>query len=182
MSGRLEKHEKESGSHFTVVTNDQKCRDSIKQAVLDFPAWAWIDHDPDDEEGKVHTHFIFRTNGTRNIRQVANKLEISSQYVQVVRKLTAFYRYFLHADDPKKKQYKLEDVQTNHILDFKIALEGNKDKDVFSLFRDYKRLQRHIITVDQFIEQNYIEFNKMSLSNKIKTFEILCKLGACDTT
>lgn len=180
MSG-LDKHKKERGSHFTIVTNDDFCRDNIKKAMPDFPSWGWIDHVPDDDEGKPHTHFVFRTNGSRTVAQVADRLEISPQYVQVVRKLTAMYRYFVHADDPDKHQYSLDDVHTNHINDFRIALEGNDQKDVYTLYRDYKRLCDGRISVSEFIEQNYVEFNRMAFSQKIKTFEILAK-HAHDTT
>lgn len=176
MSG-LDKHKKERGSHFTVVTNDISCRDNIKKIMPDFPAWAWIDHEPDDEEGKPHTHFMFRCNGSRNIAQVADKLDISPQYIQVVRKLTAMYRYMVHADSPEKHQYSLEDVHTNHIFDFKVALEGNQDKDIFTLFRDLRALRSGRISLSQFVEQNYIELNKMSFSQKIKTFEVLDKMA-----
>lgn len=171
----LEKHAAERGSCFSVVTNVEPLRESIKKAMPDFRLWAWIDHEPDDEEGKPHTHFVFTTNGSRTIKMIAQKLEIEPNYVQVVRKITAMYRYLIHADNPEKRQYNLEDIQTNHMVDFKISLQGNNEKDVNSLFLEYTRLCRHELTPRQFIELNYGDLNRLGFAQKIKTFETIVK-------
>lgn len=177
MSGKLDKHLKERGTHFTCVTNNQECIENIKKTVIDFPSWAWIDHEPDDEEGKPHTHFMFRTNGSRTIKQVADKLEISGQYIQLVHKQTGLYRYFIHKDHPNRKQYKLDDIQTNHIDDFRNAIEGVQRKSsVYSLFTDIRKLQMGMINADDFIKLNYQDFSSLSFGAKIKTFETILKL------
>lgn len=176
MSG-LEKHAKEKGFIFTISTNDEKCRSEIKETVPDFKQWAWIDHQPDTEDGKEHTHFIFKMNGTRTVQQVADRCNISPQYVQVVRKVTSFYLYMLHrtpqAIKDGKKPYSVEDVHSNHIYDFKDLIEDNHD--VSKLFNQFTRLKLGLITPQEFIEKNYGDFSRMAFSQKIKTFEIICK-------
>ena len=175
MSGRLSTHEKEKGTYFSVVTNDNECRNAIKQICLDFQFYAYIDHEPDDDDGSPHTHFMLRANGTRSIKQMADKLGIPANYIQVIRKVTSFRRYMLHVDQPEKKQYKLEDVFTNRPIDFQVALQGNTQKDVYSLFADYNKLLSGVLTPQEFIESNFIEIQSVSFSQKIKIFESITK-------
>lgn len=177
MSGKLDQHLKERGIYFTVVSNKPEVVANIKKTVIDYPRWAWIDHEPDDEDGKPHTHFFFRSNGSRTIKQVADKFEISGQYVQIVKRITGMMRYFVHKDNPEKKQYTLDDIQTNHIDDFKNAIEGvNKSAGVYSLFSDIRKLQMGIIDANDFIKNNYSDFSQLSFASKIKTFETILKL------
>lgn len=180
MSGKLSQHEKERGTYFSVVTNDFQCRKNIKEACIDFPVWAYIDHQPDDEEGKEHTHFLLRQNGTRSVKQMAERLQIPSNYVQVVRKVGAFRRYMIHVDNPEKKQYEISDIHSNRIIDFKIALEGNKDRSVLEIYSDFKDLSTGKITPDDFIDRNFAEIARMSFSQKIRLFDTLQKYK-CET-
>lgn len=172
---KLSKHAQERGTYFTCVTNKSECRNNIKSVLPDFLSWAWIDHQPDDENGTPHTHFFIRCNGGRTVQNVADKFDISPQYVQVVRKITAFRRYMLHADNPEKKQYSLDDLHTNDIFPFKIALQGNEKKDVYSLFIEFMKLKKGLITPTEFIQTNYIEFSNMSFPTQIKTFGEIIK-------
>lgn len=179
MSGKLDNHLRERGIYFTCVTNKPECIANIKKTVIDFPLWAWIDHEPDKEEGKLHTHFVFKCNGSRTIQQVANKLEISGQYVQIVNRITGMYRYFVHKDNPDRKQYKLEDIQTNHIDDFRTAINGIvKKSSVYSLFTDFRKLQTGLMSSEDFIQKNYQDIAGLSFGSKIKTFETLLKIEA----
>lgn len=173
MSGKLSQHEKEKGTYFCVVTNDNSCRVNIKQICADFPFFAWVDHLPDDENGSEHTHFLLRNTGTRSVKQMADRLQIPSNYVQVCRKVTAFRRYMLHADNPEKRQYTLNDIHTNRLIDFKIALEGNETKDVFVLYRDFNSLSTGEISAKEFLERNLTEVSKLSFSQKIKIFDTI---------
>lgn len=181
MSKTLEDHEKEKGTFFCSVTHDLALADEMIKALPDFTSWAWIRHDPDTDEGTPHVHFLIRNNGTRSIKQIADKLGISSQYVQVCRKVVAFRRYMLHMDSDDKIKYTLDDVHTNRLVDFKSAMVGNQEKDVYSLFKDFRNLEMGHITIDEFIQLNYVEMSKMAFSQKIKIFEILCKMSHTST-
>lgn len=173
---KLSKHEKERGTYFTCVTNDEVCRSAIKQVMPDFLGWAWIDHEPDDEDGKPHTHFFLRANGGRTIKNIADHLNIPPQYVQVVRRITAFRRYMVHADNPEKKQYTLDDVHTNDLYPFEVALQGNVKKDVNSLFLSFRKLSLGMLSPEEFVQQNYVEFSEMNFANQIRTFSEILKI------
>lgn len=173
MSGKLSQHEKEKGTYFSVVTNDNYCRSNIKDICIDFPCFAWIDHLPDDENGSPHTHFLLRNNGTRSVKQMADRLDIPSNYVQVVRKVGAFRRYMVHADNPEKRQYSLDDIHSNRLIDFKIALDGNQERSVQDLYSDFRDLACGRISPEDFIDRNFNEVQKMSFGQKIKLFDTL---------
>lgn len=174
MSG-INKHNKETGTYFCSVTHDLILADEMKKVLPDFKSWAWIYHEPDNEDGTPHVHFLVRANGTRNIKQIAEKLGIESNYVQVCRKVVAFRRYMLHLDSDDKKKYEVSQVHTNNHADFRAAANGNVEKDIYALYQDYVKLQNGYITIDEFIQLNFVELSKMPFYQKIKIFDILTK-------
>lgn len=172
MSG-IEKHNKETGSWFCAVTHDLSLAEEIKKSILDFPSWAYIYHEPDSDDGTPHIHYLIRSNGTRNIKQISDKIGLPSNYIQVCRKVVAFRRYMLHLDSPEKKQYKPSDVVTRCHADFREAADGNVKRDVFSLYNDFCRLRNGSMTPAEFIQLNYVEMEKLPFAVKIKTFSII---------
>lgn len=177
MSGLSQKHELEKGTEFCAVTHDLSLAEDIKKSIIDYRKWAWIYHEPDTEDGTPHVHFLISTNGTRSIKNISDKIGLPSNYIQVCRKVVAFRRYMLHLDSDDKIKYKVEDVHTNSHVDFRIALRGNESSsDVYELFKSFRSLSMGRKTVDEFIQENYVEMSKMAFSQKIKTFEILCKI------
>lgn len=173
MSGHLQQHLSETGTFFCSVTHDLKLAEEMIKALPDFKNWAYIYHEADTDEGTPHYHFLVRANGTRSVKQIADKLGISGQYVQVCRKVVAFRRYMMHLDSDDKIQYSVHDVKTNCHSDFRSAMEGNQERDVYDLFRDFCSLSKGTMTPDEFIQLNFVEFSKMAFSQKIKTFQIL---------
>lgn len=175
MSG-IKQHESQTGTYFCAVTHDLTLADEIKKSILDFKSWAWVYHEPDNDDGTPHVHFLLRANGTRSIKQIADKIELPSNYIQVCLKVVAFRRYMMHLDSPDKKQYDVGDIHTNCHADFRSAKEGNEKKDVNSLFRDFRRLSSGFITPEEFIQLNYVEMSSMAFSQKIRTFETLLNI------
>ncbi|MBR0488320.1 hypothetical protein IJJ39_01435 [Candidatus Saccharibacteria bacterium] len=175
MSKKLNSHAKEKGTFFCSVSHDPEQWSEMIKVLPDFTSWAYIQHEPDTEEGRPHVHFLVRNNGTRTVQQIADKLGISPQYVQVCRKVVAFRRYMMHLDQDEKKQYTLDDIHTNRIVDFKSAMIGNEQRDINDLYSDYLRLSNGSLSAGEFIQQNYVEFSKMPFYQKIKTFEIITK-------
>lgn len=173
MAKKLDEHLKEKGTYFCSVTHDLALADEMIKVLPDFTSWAYIRHEPDTEEGTPHVHFLVRNNGTRSVWQIANKLGINGQYVQVCRKVVAFRRYMLHLDNDEKIKYELKDVYTNRVSDFESAIIGNYEKDINSLFADFIKLSKGTMTPQEFIQLNYVEMSKMCFSQKIKTFQII---------
>lgn len=175
MAKKLDDHLKEKGFYFVAVSHDLKqCEEMIK-VLPDFTSWAYIRHEPDSEEGSPHYHFLVHHNGTRSVGQIADKLGISGQFVQVCRKVVAYRRYMMHLDNDEKIKYSLEDIHSNHMPDFKAAVIGNDKKDINDLYKDWKRVVAGDITASEFVQLNYVELSKMNFYQKIKTFELLSK-------
>lgn len=181
MSKKLEDHLKEKGTFFCSVTHDLDLAQEMIKVLPDFTAWAYIKHEPDNDDGTPHYHFLVRNNGTRSVHQIADKLGISGQYVQVCRKVVAFRRYMLHLDSDDKIKYTLDDLHTNHLPDFKSAVIGNNERDINDLFRDWRNLRRGIISAEEFIQLNWVQFQKSNFFQKIKILEAIDKY-AHDTT
>ena len=175
MSKKLTEWEKQKSTYFCTVTHDLNLAEDMKKIILDFPYWAWIQHDPDNEDGTDHVHFIVRNNGTRSVKQMADKLGIPSNFVQPCRKVVAYRRYLMHLDDPDKKQYSIDDVHTNDLASLQSAILGDDRKDVNSLFYDWERLSRSEITPAEFIQENFCDLQKLNFYQKIKTFEAISK-------
>lgn len=180
-SAKFKKHCQERGCWFALVSNIPDQRENMKAIAVDCSKWAFIDHKPDTEDGSNHTHFLVRFNGSRSVQQVADRFEISPQYVQRVNKLTAFMRYMMHLDSEDKLKYDIADIATNFSTDFELAKEGNKTLDVNSLFKLFKKVRSGDLSPEDFINFTYVEFSKMSFAQKIKTFETLCKIANTTT-
>lgn len=176
MSGKLTSHEKEKGTYFCSVTHKLDLAEEMIKTLPDFTYWAYIRHEPDSEEGTPHVHFLVKHNGSRSVKQIADKLGISPQYVQVCRKVYAFRRYMLHLDEDEKIKYTIDDVHTNSLSSFREAIEGNVDRDVTELFNDYKKLSIGEITPEELVQKYYKEFSHMPFYQKIKTFEVINKM------
>ena len=120
----LADHEAELSCWFCGVTRDPNCIANIKQSIREFSRYAYIVHDPDnpkndsspeevDADSSLHLHFILYTRTSKSVRQVADMLQLPSNFVQVVRIKRNLLRYFMHLDNPEKRQYKPEDIVTN---------------------------------------------------------------------
>lgn len=172
---KLEQYELQRGTWFTSVTHDLKLAEDMIQVLPDFQSWAYIKHLPDTEDSTEHYHFLIRSNGTRSIKQVADKLGIPSNFVQICRKVVAFRRYMMHLDSDDKIKYDVSDVVSNCKVLFEQAKIGNEKKDVLSLYNEYKLLLQGKITADEFVQSNFIELSNMPFYQKIKTFDIIFK-------
>lgn len=181
MAKKLNDHLKEHGCYFTSVTHKQDLRDKLKKTVMEFPFYGYIDHQPDQETEEAdkhfHTHFIFRTAGSRTINQVSRTLGIDGQFIQVVHNKRSLMRYFLHLDNPEKVQYKPEDVHTNSLSSFQIAWTDNQDDDVRRLYSDLSKLRSGKIRPADFVDLHYLEFQKMPFYQKLRAFGLISELA-----
>lgn len=167
----LADHEAEHSSWFVCVTHKLSLADDMKITIRDFPKWAWIYHEPDSDDGTPHVHFMFSTNGTRTVKQIANKLGIESNYVQVCNSLVGYRRYMLHLDNKEKIQYTIDDVHTNHHSDFRLAINGNTQCSIFELYNSLRDLRRGKIKPVDFLEKHILEMEKLPFSQKIRVLE-----------
>lgn len=171
---KLEKHLNETYNCFCFVTHDLELADSIKKIILDFPFWAWIEHEPDDEDGTKHIHFLIKTNGTRKIKHIQDKINLPGNFIQTCKSFVGYQRYFMHLDNPEKHQYKLTDVHTNDHSSFRAAISPLKP-DLMEVYNDFNALRSGKMKPQDFVIKNSIQIDKMPFYQKIKTFDIINK-------
>lgn len=94
---------------------------------------ALIVHDKDkDENGelkKEHVHVMCRFGNARFVSSISKELGIPENYIHKCGSLEKYGRYLIHADDPDKAQYLLEDVVGDLRPLVAKALEHQKTED-----------------------------------------------------
>lgn len=187
----LKDHEAEISCWFCGVTRDPNCMDTVKRNIKEFSRYAYIIHEPDnpkndktdeeiDADSGLHLHFILYTRVSKSVRQVAEMLDLPSNYIQVVRVKRNLIRYFMHLDNPEKKQYKDTDIVTNRRSLVTSAIEDNDDDDIRRLFSNLRRLRCGEISVDDFVDAHYLALQKMPCYQQIRLYSLLCDQASAD--
>lgn len=152
-----------NGKHcdFTFALSDINQCDDIISCLPDFDIWAYIKHDPDSDNGSIHYHFYIHVKQPITIKNLSEKLDIPSNFIEWVRVKTRLIQYLIHKNQPDKKQYDPSLLITNN-SEFINKFLSPKDSsiDLHSESYDLQRLVRGDISPDQ-----YIEFHKDSISN-----------------
>ena len=78
-----------------------------------FKNYAYIDHLPEDNEKKEHTHFILSLDNTRTIDSLSKRVGVAPNYIQSIKSLRASCRYLTHIDNDDKTRYELSDVKVS---------------------------------------------------------------------
>ena len=73
--------------------------------------YAYIEHKPEKEEKKVHTHFLLKCPNAKTFETLHKKTSIPLQHIESVRSERFMIRYLIHFDNPEKIQYCLNDIQ-----------------------------------------------------------------------
>lgn len=95
---------------FLLYPEDENYDDILADIKGNFKNWAYITHQPESEEKKLHTHVILSLDNTRTIESICKRLEVPTRLCQRVRGLRGACRYLIHKDDEDKTQYPLTDV------------------------------------------------------------------------
>lgn len=95
---------------FLLYPEDENYDEILADIKGNFKNWAYITHEPEEEEKKRHTHLILSLDNTRTIESICKRLEVPTRLCQRVRGLRGACRYLIHADDEDKIQYSMSDV------------------------------------------------------------------------
>lgn len=82
----------------------------IDHIVSHYDKYAYIEHEPEGEEKKKHTHVIVHFENKRYRNSVAKELGIEPNYIIKVN-LKPYLRYLIHFDDEDKIQYDIKEVK-----------------------------------------------------------------------
>ena len=92
--------------------------------------FAYIEHKPEEEETKEHTHVLLYFDNKRTITAISKELGISSNYIQCA-KLKPYLRYLIHYDNEEKIQYSIDEVKGT-LRDLLIdMISNNSEEDNF---------------------------------------------------
>ena len=135
--------------------------DNTHAIALDFIKqhyqYALIVHDKDlTEDGepkKSHVHVMWRFGQARYRDAVAKELGLEPNYLHQCGSLEKYGRYLVHADDPDKAQYTLEQVEGDLRPLVAKALEHEKTEDekVLALLELLESIDS-VLTVTQFVK------------------------------
>lgn len=71
------------------------------------------DINADESEKKPHYHIILNFETLKSSEQVQEitRSELNATVPQIVKSMKGYLRYFIHADNPEKAQYKIDDIR-----------------------------------------------------------------------
>ena len=110
---------------FLLYPDDDDYNDILQDIKGSFKNWAYITHQPESDEKKLHTHVILSLDNTRTIESICKRLCIPVRLCQRVRGLRGACRYLIHKDNDDKIQYDISDVKVSN--SFKSTFYGSFD-------------------------------------------------------
>ena len=78
-----------------------------------FKKYAYIKHQPEEDEKKEHYHFILALDNPRTITSLSKRVGVPANYIQFIKSPRASNRYLVHQDNDNKKKYYLTDVKVS---------------------------------------------------------------------
>lgn len=97
--------------HFVAILykdSDIYNYDDIIFNLNQFKYYAYIEHQPEKEESKIHTHLFISLDSATSISAISKRIGIPENYIQYVKSVRSSIRYLTHIDYPEKIQYPIE--------------------------------------------------------------------------
>lgn len=122
--------------------------------------YAYIEHKPEKDETKEHTHLLIHFPNKRYLRAFANEIGVADNYIEKAN-LIPYLRYLIHFDDEEKIQYSIDQVHgplKEKLIEILNGSSLNETEQVSMIF-DYIMEQENYVTmtsVIQFVIQNGI--------------------------
>lgn len=85
----------------------------------EYKYYAWIEHKPETDEKKEHTHLFIHLDNACTKSAIANNLGIPQNFVQETKSVRSSCRYLTHIDYPDKIQYNYNDVHISTMFERK---------------------------------------------------------------
>lgn len=93
------------------------CEEVLASGLDYFESFAYILHDKDlNDKGelkKPHYHWLGKVKTPLKISVVSNRLGVPENAVEFCHSYRQFLRYLIHADNPEKAQYDVDQIQGN---------------------------------------------------------------------
>lgn len=115
----------------------------------EFKYYAWIEHTPESDEKKKHTHVFIHLDNACTVSAVANNLGIPSNFVEPTKSVRSSCRYLTHIDYPDKIQYDYNDVNISTMFERKFKKN----------FEDLETEEQIINNIFEFIDNLHFDYN-----------------------
>lgn len=113
----------------------------LEYITTSFDKYAYIEHLPEKDETKKHTHVLLYFTNKRWLSALSKELGIPQNYIQSA-KLKPYLKYLIHFDNEEKIQYSIEDVKgtLNDLLVDLISdnSELNNFSEIFLYIQSYE--------------------------------------------
>lgn len=124
---------------FEFVVYDESIHykfDDIMFALHGFKYWAWIKHQPEEDEKQVHYHIIIKLENATTIESISKKTGVPVHKIQYVKNIRAMCRYLIHIDDSEKIQYSIDDVHVSKLFERKFKKNFQELKSEEEIIQD----------------------------------------------
>lgn len=128
-------------------TTSYKYKDVIFK-LNEFKYYAYIEHKPETDEKKEHTHLFIHLDNACTISAVANNLGIPKNFVQETKSVRSSCRYLTHIDYPNKIQYDYKDVHISTMFERKFKKN----------FEDLETEEQIINNIFEFIDNLHFDY------------------------
>ncbi|EFQ57672.1 replication protein [Streptococcus downei] len=132
-----------------------KYLDILEEMHIPFVLSPWHDKDVNKETGefkKAHKHGALFFDSLKSYSQVSDLLTSklnTPAHVEIVMSPKGMYDYFIHAENPEKTRYNIEDIESGCGFELdKFLIENNSDKFLSTV-------------IDIIEEHNFTEFNSL---------------------
>ena len=129
--------------------------DILEEMHIPFVLSPWHDKDVNKETGefkKAHKHGVLFFDSLKSYSQVSDVLTSklnTPAHVEIVMSPKVMYDYFIHAENPEKTRYNIEDIESGCGFELdKFLIENNSDKFLSTV-------------IDIIEEHNFTEFNSL---------------------
>lgn len=152
---------------FTLVVYDESIHyklDDILFALKGFKYWAYIKHEPEEEEKQTHYHILIKLENATTVESISKKTGVPFHKIQYVRNVRAMARYLIHFDDPEKIQYNISDIKISKLFERKFLKN----------FEDLKTEEEMINDIYFFIDNSHFDSYQEKLRYLIQFVNINC--------
>lgn len=129
--------------------------DILEEMHIPFVLSPWHDKDVNKETGefkKAHKHGVLFFDSLKSYSQVSDVLTSklnTPAHVEIVMSPKGMYDFFIHAENPEKTRYNIEDIESGCGFELdKFLIENNSDKFLSTV-------------IDIIEEHNFTEFNSL---------------------
>ena len=93
-----------------LYPDNEKHMHALELIEKNYQEYAWIKHQPENEEKKEHIHVVVRFKNYRWNTALAEELDIELNMFEKCRGIDNALLYLIHFRESEKKQYQLEEV------------------------------------------------------------------------